>query len=152
MTGHAVNRLTDRQKDCLRLVAHGYTSKEIGRQLDLSPSTVDNHILAATQLLGAMSRAEAGRILASAEIRQKMPSQPTALAEPAISGFSPSTAEGPALSIMGHKLWSLPPVGGFKNELDSTERTIRIIQVAATGFGTVIGLAVLIAGAFTLLG
>jgi DNA-binding CsgD family transcriptional regulator len=152
MSGHAVNRLTDRQKDCLRLVAHGYTSKEIGRQLELSPSTVDNHILAATQLLGAMSRAEAGRILASAEIRQKMPSQSAALAEPVISGFSSSIAEAPALSAIGRRLWTLPPVGGLRNDLDSTERTIRIIQVAATGFGTVIGLAVLIAGAFTLLG
>jgi DNA-binding CsgD family transcriptional regulator len=152
MSGLTTDRLTERQKDCLRLVAQGYTSKEIGRQLDLSPSTVDNHILAATQSLGAMSRAEAGRILASAEVRQKMPSQSAALAEPGVSRFLSTQAEGQMFSSAGQKLWSLPPVGGYNNELDTTERTIRIIQVAATGFGTVISLAVLIAGAFTLLG
>lgn len=152
MSGAAIHRLTDRQKDCLRLVAHGYTSKEIGRQLDLSPSTVDNHILAATQLLGAASRAEAGRLLASAEVRQKMPSQTTALAEAAIPGLLSPQAEAPVLSILGRKVWSLPPIGGFRNDLGATERTVRIIQVAATGFVTVIRLAVLIAGAFTLLG
>jgi DNA-binding CsgD family transcriptional regulator len=150
MAGPAIDRLTDRQKDCLRLVARGYTSKEIGRQLDLSPSTVDNHILAATQLLGAMSRAEAGRILASAEVRQKIPSQPAALADPAISGLLSGSAEAPALSVFDRRMWKLPPVGGRDNDLGAIEKTIRIIQVAAVGFGTVISLTVLIAGAFRL--
>jgi DNA-binding CsgD family transcriptional regulator len=152
MSGLITDRLTERQKDCLRLVAQGYTSKEIGRQLDLSPSTVDNHILAATQVLGAMSRAEAGRLLASAEVRQKMPSQPETLAEPTVSRLLSAPAERQAFSVMSQKLWSLPPIGGYNNELDATERTIRIIQVAVIGFGTVISIAVLIAGAFTLLG
>jgi DNA-binding CsgD family transcriptional regulator len=152
MSGTAIHRLTDRQKDCLRLVAQGYTSKEIGRQLDLSPSTVDNHILAATQLLNAPSRAEAGRILASSEARQKLPSQTTGLVEPGMSALLSTSTEAPVLSVLGRRIWSLPPVGGHRNELDATDRTIRIIQVAATGFGTVISLALLIAGAFTLFG
>jgi DNA-binding CsgD family transcriptional regulator len=150
MSAAAIHRLTDRQKDCLRLVAHGYTSKQIGRQLDLSPSTVDNHILAATQLLDAPSRAEAARILASIETRQKIPSQPSALAETNITGLLSSPAEQPFLSIFGVRIWSLPPVGGHRNDLDATEKTIRILQVAAVGFATVISLAVLIAGAFRL--
>jgi DNA-binding CsgD family transcriptional regulator len=150
MAGLAIHRLTDRQKDCLRLVAHGYTSKEIGRQLDLSPSTVDNHILAATQALGALSRAEAARMLASTEVRQKMPSQPAALADPAISGLLSGSAEPHALSIFDRRVWKLPPVGGYGNDLGAIEKTIRIIQVAAVGFGTVISLTVLIAGAFRL--
>lgn len=58
-----ISRLTQRQADCLRLVAKGYTSKEIGRQLGISYSTVDNHVLAAAQLLGVPSRAEAARQL-----------------------------------------------------------------------------------------
>jgi FixJ family two-component response regulator len=49
MPGSRFDRLTLRQKDCLRLVAQGYTSKEIGRELGISYSTVDNHLLAATQ-------------------------------------------------------------------------------------------------------
>jgi DNA-binding CsgD family transcriptional regulator len=146
----AIQKLTDRQKDCLRLVAHGYTSKEIGRKLGLSPSTVDNHILAATQILGATSRAEAGRVLTSSEARQKMPSESLALAESAIHGFSSSSAEAPVLTIAGRRMWSLPPVGGYSNDLNGTTRTIRMLQVATVGFGTVISLAVLIAGAFRL--
>lgn len=145
-----VQRLTERQKDCLRLVAQGYTSKEIGRQLHLAPSTVDNHVLAATQLLDASNRAEAARSLASAETRQKMPSETVTLANPQLSGLLMSSAEAPGLTIFGRRIWSLPPVGGYRNELDATERTFRIMQVAVVGFGTVIGLSLLIAGIFKL--
>jgi DNA-binding CsgD family transcriptional regulator len=145
-----IHRLTERQKDCLRLVAQGYTSKEIGRQLDLSPSTVDNHILAATQALEAPSRAEAARMLASSEARQKMPSQPQPLAEPTLSGVFPESAGGFVWVDVGRRIFSLPPVGGQKNELDTAERSLRIIQVAAVGFGTVMALVLLIAGVFRL--
>lgn len=144
------SRLTDRQKDCLRLVAHGFTSKEIGRQLDLSPSTVDNHILLATQALGAASRAEAARFLASAEARQKLPSQSQALADGEFAGILPSTTEAPMQAISYRSRWSLPPLGGRRNDLDAPERTVRIVQVAVVAFGTVMGLVLLIAGAFKL--
>lgn len=40
-------RLTTRQFECARLAAKGRTSKEIARELGISPSTVDNHIVAA---------------------------------------------------------------------------------------------------------
>lgn len=36
--------LSDRQADCAELAAKGLTSKEIARQLNISPSTVDTHI------------------------------------------------------------------------------------------------------------
>lgn len=146
----SVSRLTDRQKDCLRLVAQGFTSKEIGRQLDLSPSTVDNHILLATQALGAASRAEAARFLASAESRQKLPSQSSTLAEAGVSGLLSTPTELQAQPVQYRSAWSLPPIGGQRNDLDAAERTIRIVQVAAVGFGTIMGLVLLIAGAFKL--
>jgi DNA-binding CsgD family transcriptional regulator len=145
-----VHRLTERQKDCLRLVAQGYTSKEIGRMLDLSPSTVDNHILAATQLLEAPSRAVAARMLHSSDARQKLPSQPQPLADPMLSGVLPSPAVGAFWVELGRRIFSLPPIGGQRNDLDSAERTLRIVQVAAVSFGTVMSLALLIAGAFRL--
>jgi hypothetical protein len=69
-----------------------------------------------------------------------------------MSALLSTSTEAPVLSVLGRRIWSLPPVGGHRNELDATDRTIRIIQVAATGFGTVISLALLIAGAFTLFG
>lgn len=148
MDDAAIQRLTERQKECLRLVAQGYTSKEIGRALDLSPSTVDNHILTAVQSISANSRSEAARCLTGLETRQKLPRELPALAESVRSGLLSVSAEAPALTIRDLKFWSLPPLGGQKNELDSAERSLRIVQVAAVGFGTVMSLALLIAGAF----
>jgi DNA-binding CsgD family transcriptional regulator len=148
MDGAAIQRLTERQKECLRLVAQGYTSKEIGRTLDLSPSTVDNHILTAVQSMSANTRGEAARTLTGHEARQKIPREPQALAEPEGSGLISISADTPSLTIWDRKIWSLPPVGGQKNELDSAERSIRVIQVAAVGFGTVMSMTLLIAGAF----
>ena len=144
----AIQRLTERQKDCLRLVAQGYTSKEIGRTLDLSPSTVDNHILTAVQSMSANSRAQAARSLAGLEVRQKLPRESRALAESVQSGLLSVSTEAPALAIKDRNIWSLPPIGGQTNELDSAERSLRIVQVAAVGFGTVMSLTLLIAGAF----
>jgi DNA-binding CsgD family transcriptional regulator len=146
----SVSRLTERQKDCLRLVASGYTSKEIGRQLGLSPSTVDNHILSATQAMGASSRAEAGRQLIALEARQKLPREPEDLVKPAKSQLLPTSVEEPTLAVFDRKIWSLPPLGGYENNLDGATRTIRMVQVAAVGFGTIMSLAVLIAGVFKL--
>ena len=144
----AIQRLTERQKECLRLVAQGYTSKEIGRNLDLSPSTVDNHILTAVQSMSANSRGEAARSLASIEARQKLPRETMALAESAQAELSLASTANPALTISGQKIWSLPPLGGQVNELDRAQRSLRIVQVAAVGFGTVMSLTLLIAGAF----
>ena len=48
----AINKLTSRQRDCLRLVLHHKQSKEIGRELGISPMTVDNHFRSAIQTLG----------------------------------------------------------------------------------------------------
>ena len=148
MYNATIQRLTERQKDCLRLVAQGYTSKEIGRALDLSPSTVDNHILTAVQSMSANSRGEAARSLAGLETRQKLPRESQALAESPQSGLLSPSAEAPALTIRDRKLWTLPPIGGQTNELDNAERSLRIVQVAAVGFGTVMSLTLLIAGAF----
>jgi DNA-binding CsgD family transcriptional regulator len=144
----SAHRLTERQKDCLRLVGQGYTSKEIGRVLDLSPSTVDNHILAAVQVLGALNRGEAARILVSSEARQNLPRELRTLANsPEMRPLS-GTAKASTASMSDRKLWSLPPLGGRVNELDAAEKTIRIVQVAVVSFGTVISLSLLVAGAF----
>lgn len=45
--------LTERQRDCLRLVAAGLTRKEIGKLMFLDPSTVTIHVRSARHRLGA---------------------------------------------------------------------------------------------------
>jgi DNA-binding NarL/FixJ family response regulator len=52
------NRLTDREKQVLRLVVHGYVNKEIAAQLDISVKTVEAHKSNASEKLGLHSRAE----------------------------------------------------------------------------------------------
>ncbi len=52
-------RLSPRQHDVLALVATGQSTKEIARNLNLSPSTVKAHTAAAIAVLGAANRAEA---------------------------------------------------------------------------------------------
>lgn len=52
-------RLSPREKQCLGRVARGMTSKEIARDLGLSPRTVDLHVARASNRLGAANRIEA---------------------------------------------------------------------------------------------
>lgn len=54
-----VPRLTERQQQVLQLVAAGRTDKEIARQLQLSPRTVEMHVAGAIKALECATRAEA---------------------------------------------------------------------------------------------
>lgn len=56
--------ITDRQRAVLDLVVQHWTSKEIARELGISPSTVDQRINAVRAKLGARDRAETARIYA----------------------------------------------------------------------------------------
>lgn len=52
-------RLTEREKDVLRLVAGGYSNKEIGRALAISDGTVRNHLTEILAKLDARDRTHA---------------------------------------------------------------------------------------------
>lgn len=58
-----VDPLTGRQKECLLLLREGLTSKQIARELRISPRTVDQHIAVALENLGVKSRLEAVSLL-----------------------------------------------------------------------------------------
>lgn len=80
-----IAKLSERQRDCLRLVLRHMQSKEIGRELGISPFTVDNHLKAAIQVLGVSSRIEAALLLAKSEEfgpSQRLASQPPPVAPP----------------------------------------------------------------------
>lgn len=51
--------VTARQADVLRLVALGYSNKEIARDLYLSPATVKTHVAQALAAIGAANRTDA---------------------------------------------------------------------------------------------
>jgi DNA-binding NarL/FixJ family response regulator len=56
--------LTVREAEVLRLVAQGLSSKEVGKQLFLSPSTVNQHISSIFNKLAADTRAQAVAVAA----------------------------------------------------------------------------------------
>ncbi|MDH7639226.1 helix-turn-helix domain-containing protein [Sphingomonas oryzagri] len=63
MDSEHLDRLTDRQKQCLRLVRAGYVSKEIAVRIGASPDVVDKVIKLAMARIGAGNRREAARML-----------------------------------------------------------------------------------------
>lgn len=55
----ALDSLTPRQRDVLRLLAQGKPNKVIARELDISEATVKAHLLSVFRVLGARNRTEA---------------------------------------------------------------------------------------------
>jgi DNA-binding CsgD family transcriptional regulator len=62
-----IERLTDKQRECLRMVYRHMETKEIARALGLSPDGVAQRIKTAMKTLGVDRRRDAARILAEAE-------------------------------------------------------------------------------------
>lgn len=56
LRGDAKGDLTDREREVLRLIAFGYSNKEIASQLDLSVKTVEAHKANSMRKLGISSR------------------------------------------------------------------------------------------------
>jgi DNA-binding CsgD family transcriptional regulator len=52
-------RFTKRQLDCLQLTTEGHSSTEIGRRLQISARTVDDHLAMACRQLGVRTRIQA---------------------------------------------------------------------------------------------
>lgn len=61
----AIDLLTPRERECLRLVDQHLSSKEIARQLGISKHTVDTHLDKARQRLGVVTRYDAARLMAA---------------------------------------------------------------------------------------
>lgn len=62
-----LSRLTEAQRECLRLVAQGYQYKEIAREIGVTPGAVNERLKAAMRTLEVSSRFEAARLLAAHE-------------------------------------------------------------------------------------
>jgi len=59
-----VERLTATERAVLDLVGQGLTSRRIARELGISASTVDSHVRAALEKLGARTRVQAAALVA----------------------------------------------------------------------------------------
>ena len=67
MNADRIERLTDKQRECLRMVYRHMETKEIARVLGLSPDGVTQRIKSAMKTLGVDRRRDAALILAEAE-------------------------------------------------------------------------------------
>lgn len=67
MKPEGLDRLTEKQRECLRLVYAHKETKEIARLLGLSPDGVNQRIKTAMNTLGVSRRRDAAQILAEAE-------------------------------------------------------------------------------------
>ncbi|UVK44028.1 response regulator transcription factor [Mesorhizobium sp. AR07] len=63
MDASNLGRLTSRQKDVLKLMAEGYSNKEIARNLDIAEATTKIHAAAILRELGVRNRTEAAVLL-----------------------------------------------------------------------------------------
>lgn len=121
-------RLSERQRQCLELVGEGHTSKEIGRRLGLSPSTVDNHIRSALERLNVTNRVTAVRAMRA-------------------TGSADGTARAAsAIDLRSFSPFALPPLGGAVNNLSSRRRVWHIVQIALFGIMGMTASVVTIAG------
>jgi DNA-binding NarL/FixJ family response regulator len=59
MEKNMLRELTDRENQVLKLIADGLTNREISRSLEISESTVENHIHHIYEKLGISRRAQA---------------------------------------------------------------------------------------------
>jgi DNA-binding CsgD family transcriptional regulator len=64
---NGLDRLTERERQVLRLVYEHLNSKEIGKRLGIADHTVVNHLRKARERLGVTTRYEAARLLRAAE-------------------------------------------------------------------------------------
>ena len=83
--------LTERQYDCLLRAGEGMSSKEIGRVLGISPSTVDNHIHVAITKLNAKNRWHAAQLLDPNRTKNVVAPEPSPRLIPPLGG-RPNTA------------------------------------------------------------
>jgi DNA-binding CsgD family transcriptional regulator len=171
MRNAAFDRLTEPQREALRLVARGFESKEIARVLGISPYAVDTRVTRAVRILGATGRKEAARQLAAFEETTYEP----LVYEPSYADIPPSPGHAepeaawvrqqttdrgnrvqeelalyvPPVQLSRRiKAWPFPTAGRPDNDLGMVEIVIAVVIAAilcgVIGLGLIsIGLAVL---------
>ncbi|MGN7930547.1 response regulator transcription factor [Sphingopyxis sp. 22461] len=148
LTHELCERLTPRQRECLRHVYRLRTSKEIALELGLGVGTVDTYISEAVAILRARNRRHAAELFHNFEddpaSPRKMEGEYTGVGR-GRPDESPEKAENPARSWA--RLLPLRTMGVSANDLSPYLRYFWLVLIAialATGFGMLaVGLEVL---------
>jgi DNA-binding CsgD family transcriptional regulator len=164
MNADRIGRLTDKQRECLRMVYRHMETKEIARVLGLSPDGVSQRIKTAMKTLGVDRRRDAALILAEAEgfapyPRQVYPSRDIASApEPAM--LVPSTGgegqhrfsgetireEQAAFMVAGHGREPTLPLPRRGARLNDVEWQTRLAWIAGIAIGIALAFGGLVGG------
>ena len=146
----AMSRLTDRQRDCLRLLGQGYRIKEIAIRLGNSPETVKQHLAAARKVLQVSTSIEAARSFIAFEQTATgnisndsiVPEgcDQTELEAPPPKWVNPSShlaeeADSPSSTVpsrgwrrwLGPFGWLIPAYRGATNDLSAVQRVIILV-------------------------
>ena len=129
--------LSDRQAQCLALASKGMTSKEIGREIGISPSTVDNHLRIVAAKLHVEGRRQAIRQLAKS------------------AGYTESLIEDSPRSLAPEKpakTGFFPPLGGSVNTLPASTRLAMVVRIALIGTMALAAITTTISGIVSILG
>ena len=162
MESDPVERLTEGQRQCLRMVLRHMSSKEIARELGISSHTVDQRLRIAMHTLGTTSRVDAARMLAAHEQSPPYQSsvyQPLYIAPTTLPNAASRPGEGQREQRGGDAApkgeaglqaepfassglpLSLPIRGGRRNDLGPWQRLGWIVAIAigaALAFGAVL--------------
>lgn len=84
MGAERIHELTQRERECLRLVRRDQSSKQIAIALGISPHTVDARLKKAIAVLEVSSRYEAAQLLAEFEAGTLTPYQPLVSQPPSL--------------------------------------------------------------------
>lgn len=138
--------LSDRQIECLRLVAQGVTSsKVIADRLGLAPSSVDNYLSRAAASLGVRGRDEAAAAFLAAEAAAQQHSVRASVSRtPDLADDTKSGGNGVVTAVRW--LLTLPPIGGGRHDLNRVEIVFSILKVAVFSFSVFTALVLLGSG------
>jgi DNA-binding CsgD family transcriptional regulator len=159
-----VARLSEGQRQCLRMVYRHMETKEIARELGISPDGVTQRIKAAMRILGVDRRRDAALILAEAEGTEPYPPQvypPRDIAAaPHPSTMAPSTEGERQIGFSGEALresqtafWAAPPgrssalplpIGGVRPNDVGWQK--RLAWIAGIVIGIALAFGALVAG------
>jgi len=71
-----LDKLSERQKECLRLVYQNYDAKQIGRKLSISPNTVNRHLQDARLVCGTSRSMDIAILLVKHEGGHRITTKP----------------------------------------------------------------------------
>ncbi len=106
---HSLDRLSDRERDILTLLAQGHTAKTIARSRSLSANVVNEHLRSARRKTGASSSRELARLVVggtpipSQEVRDKL----FGIESPAVADhrrLQPGLSLGPVMTLINGRV------------------------------------------------